>query len=116
MTPEIIARVDRWLASRKAWLLSAEYRDWLHHEWRLAVDRYNSHERGCRREAVAATLSGLLLALVREAWGDGSAHVWHEDQDERGDGGGWWCEAGDRMFHGDTELAALFSALEEAPQ
>lgn len=71
MTPEIIARVDRWLASRKAWLLSAEYRDWLHHEWRLAVDRYNSHERSCRREAVAAALSGLLLALVREAWGPG---------------------------------------------
>lgn len=127
MTPEIIARVDRWLASRKEWLLATEYRDWMHYEWANAVDRYRSHERGDRREAVAAALSGLLLALVREAWGGASVDIVfaqagprHDDVHEatvsiyRGDGdrGRNFCRPGATAEEA-TGLA-LLSALDGA--
>jgi hypothetical protein len=56
-----------------------------------------------------ATL-GCLLALVREAWGDPSAHTEPTVSD-------WWrCAAGPYLFPAEpSEVAALVAALEAAP-
>ncbi|MCK9513080.1 MAG: hypothetical protein M0R28_17890 [Pigmentiphaga sp.] len=114
MTPKIIARVDSWLFSRRAWLLSTEYRDWLHHEWRLAVDRFNSNERAGAREAVAACLAGCLLSLVMEAWG---AEAWFQPSPSRNAKiEGWMVVVFGRgiVGRGATLAEAIVAALEAA--
>lgn len=60
----------------------------------------------------------LLLDLVREAWGDPGASVWHDRR------AGMWCWMAQGCMHGvhvprdadgyDTEAAALVAALEAA--
>ena len=59
-----------------------------------------------------ATL-GCLLALVREAWGEPTLHVWYSRQL-----GLWVVSANGQEIgvHETTEAAALVAALEAAPQ
>ena len=109
MTPEIIERVDAWVyanvrtMARESDKLAFE----LHYAWRDA--------RSCR--ASSAALRGVLLDLVRWAWGD--PHVrksvtrnqwvaWRkrlrDDEDEV------------KVSEGRTEAEALVAALEAAPR
>lgn len=109
MTPETIARVDAWLAERednsplaKRWSVLAE-------SWQLEV----AENLPAYARVTEAALTGILLALVREAWGDRYASAW-------GTRDGWGVESrsglglADGCDH-DTEADALLSALEAAP-
>jgi len=61
----------------------------------------------------AATL-GCLLALVREAWGDGGMTAQHHPLSGKGMTWRVW-RPGDPVAYGPTEAAALVAALEAAP-
>jgi hypothetical protein len=114
MTPEIIARVNVWLVGREhdalvaAWVTQADL-------WSLLG------ENGADQRGATAALSGILLALVREAWGDpmmAVSQAWGWDgsleyTDE------WEIEGRDRRIpEGSykTEAEALIVALEAAPR
>jgi hypothetical protein len=113
MTPEIIERVHAWLHRRQAWVLADPYRDGLDHEWWSAVERFRSHERAGARAALGACLTGILLAIVREAWSNPQIGVAFCD--------GQWSVLRDRgiILEGqnrhDTDALALVAALEDAP-
>lgn len=123
MTPEIIARVDAWLATHDASV-------WLRADWTSRVENWryragfrddSNVDRAKALASIEAAMLGILLALVREAWGVPSlrcGHVggwgddwdtWHVDNPPgRGHG---CCLKGE----GPTEAEALVAALEAAP-
>ena len=105
MTPEIVARVDAWVADHRPALLVRGR--WLVNDWRKACTlwRYRrAKDPGDASGAVAsaeAAMVGLLFALVREAWGDGV----------------WRLELVGVEQRDDHSLAdALVAALEAAPR
>lgn len=120
MTPEIIARVDAWMASREAWINSQQHRMGLRHTWTIiseALTTWRTHgpQTKCYEvvgydECGAVTaLTGILLALVREAWNDPGVYVQHRGVD------GWWVWGSDprkrSLAHQPAEAEALVIAL-----
>lgn len=114
MTPEIVTRVDAWLITNassgplaRRW---ASLSDWW---WTL---RRRCLE--CEANANAAAMLGVLLALVREAWGEhGMLHercdgIWIVRR-PRGPAGLIEGPHGSAFF---TEDEALATALETAPR
>ena len=114
MTPEIIARVDAWLASREAWLLEDDSRWILGQCWGFQVDvfgRVAAHERA----GALASMMGILLALVRESWGDAGVYC---ERYMGADFDGWAVRPlmpWPAIATGETEAEALVAALEAAP-
>jgi hypothetical protein len=115
VTPEIIVRVDAWLVKAGP-QFAALARCWAvySHELRLADSPED-------RAAVSAAMRGVLLAIVRVAWGVPSlrcGHVgkWSEDWDtwqvDNPPGRGHGCCLAST---GSTEDEALAAALEGAP-
>ncbi len=120
MTPDVVARVDAWLASRRGQHL------WLVNDWKKACRLWKyrrSKDPDDTSGAVAsaeAAMRGILLALVREAWADKSGSVTPESG--RRSRGKWACIAQapgatcGRMFIASSEDDALATALEAAPR
>jgi hypothetical protein len=111
MTPELIARVDAWLAKRDPQWSRALSRCWkvYGHELRLA----DSPE---EKAAVSAALTGILLALVREAWDDPYASPCICDYDLPSEGWQVYITTAPKIYFEATEAEALVAALEAAPQ
>ena len=124
MTPEIVERVDAWIGARVP-DGSDDPLVWLVSDWRKACALWRYRRAKDPEDASGAVASaeaamvGLLLALVREAWGDARASV----TPERGRPGGEWAccvqpparQVG-RMFVAGSEDEALVAALEAAPR
>lgn len=120
ITPELVARVDAWLASRRGQHL------WLANDWRKASALWR-HRRskdpadssGAVASAVAA-MRGILLALVREAWVDQTVHV-RAIEDPEPEGYAWMaCNKYGaakfaRLTWSRSEAERLVAALEAAP-
>lgn len=107
MTPEIIARVDGWLKAnvlrRRGAVIS------LMGAWNCVT--YGGAISGSGDVAMA---TGILLALVREAWGDPGIYAQYRGVD------GWWVwesdpAKGTLARHWPSEAEALAAALEAAP-
>jgi hypothetical protein len=108
MTPEIVRRVDAWLARRPGSALSRR--------WSALASTWADQQISALpedAEASAAAMGGVLLALVREAWG----HP-HTNACRTSDGRYWGVRCpgfGGHMGTGNTEAEALVEALEAAP-
>ena len=107
MTPELISRVDTVLAS---WCPDSPL---AHLWWQLAATWLLQH--GEDRHATEASMRGVLLALVREAWGYENLYV------RPADARGGWIAAD--IVRGrvcpqtfSSEDDALVAALEAAPE
>jgi hypothetical protein len=134
VTPQLIARVDAWLAAR--YPVSSSEPPALVRCWSDLLNtllRQREHDWNDDAEATESAMRGILLALVREAWGDSGAYTY------RIASGQWYCavasiQRGDStqpgwrlrdtadgrrwvgQFLRDTEDDALVAALEAAPQ
>lgn len=133
MTPEIIARVDAWLASREAWINSQQHRMGLRHTWTIiseALTTWRTHgpQTKCYEvvgydECGAVTaLTGILLGLVREAWGDSHMSASRRRHIRNSDNRVWHlnsttgpCSCRGGHWYGATEIEALGAALEASP-
>jgi hypothetical protein len=119
VSPEIVARVDAWLAAQP------DKNPWLAHDWRSASTLWRYRRAKDPEDAsgtvasAAASMRGILLALVRDAWGDSRASA----TPERGRPGEEWAccvlppasKVG-RMFVAGSEDDAIVAALEAAPR
>lgn len=117
LTPEIIARVNRWLAASKRnganEAVLALAHEWSRRPFRIAAARTNA-----AREAIDSAMMGVLLALVREARGDESKQISGAALCQEPDGSGCFRVYnffGDEIGFGRTEAEALIAALEAAP-
>jgi hypothetical protein len=126
VTPELVRRVDAWLRARGLAQTSgpagALARRWPALVCTWALQRRQLPEEA---EATAAAMGGVLLALVREAWGDPTVcaracpsydlgHFWRVVLGIRSMSGGSVLEHGGRLWW-TTEAEALVAALEAAP-
>lgn len=75
MTPELIARVDAWLVGHDVWVMATDERSGLAFVWfelRAALGRESRREAPTAPFIIAgyhSAMTGVLLALVSEAWG-----------------------------------------------
>jgi hypothetical protein len=121
LTPEIIARVDAWIVAHRdlpEWGRQASMST--SRRWLLlgALIGELAKLRLWPDDPVAdASAKGILLALVREAWGDLGMHTSAGTLMRPGDRSTWTTWSGDRMEGrlGETEAEALVAALEAAP-
>ena len=109
MTPEIFERVAAWVGSLPR---VSDRIDALHlafenaAEWSARSRRAGDDDGAHAHESAAI---GILLALVRVAWGNPRAHIADYD------GSAWAVHAGGSMWVRATEAEALVAALENAP-
>lgn len=123
MTPELISRVDAWISARlPLWPLpagsGARRSSDLAFRWHCDSQRWRTFAAGTGKSFLAAEsagLRGVLLALVREAWGCENLYV------RPADARGGWIAAD--IVRGrvcpqtfSSEDDALVAALEAAPE
>lgn len=121
MTPQIVERVDAWLACRSGSALSRR--------WSALASAWADQRRSALRclvgtladdaEATATAMRGVLLALVREDWND--PHIYVRKSVTRNQWVAWRKRLRDdedevKVSEGRTEDEALVAALEAAPK
>jgi len=117
MTPEIIARVDAWLAHSTRPVL------WLNLDWRTACLALADRQTDRGRASCEAAMTGILVALVREAWGMPNLRPGHYQRigfpGSRPYRPEMWSicppESGG-PYEGETEAECLVVCLEAAPE
>lgn len=119
LTPEIIARVDAWLASHRDWVIASRDRQMLYCEWRLRSHSWEHLAEGSRA-GVEAAMAGVLLALVMDGWG-AFPDITGFAGDDGKDGVGVSLYRPDLhrhpyLFDGPSLELGLLSALEAAPR
>lgn len=92
-------RVDAWLEAHREWIAASADRQKLRMQWRACAQWFGAESDPAR---------GVLLGLVRLAWGDPRAFVGEYDAHA------WAAYARGQMWTRGTEAEALLAALEVA--